>query len=334
MAVQLTQYVSSCGGCAAKWDGEGLRGLLDTLASRPGNDQLLVGLAPFDDASVLSWRGGDAMVSTVDFFPAVVDDPDDFGTVSAANACSDVFAMGGEVLIGLAIAAFPAEIPDSAITTTMLAAARTLEEAGGVLAGGHTIRSSEPIFGLAVHGRVHPDAVWRKGGAKPGYAVVLSKPIGTGLVLNGLDASQRGEAIAGMRVTNRQATERLKALTPAPAAVTDVTGFGLLGHTWEIAERSAVRIVLDGTRIPVYAGAREAAEQGMRTSGDARNRRYLDGHCQIHTDEETAVLAFDPQTSGGLLAAVTEDQAELLSHQGFTRIGHVEAGPESVVLTS
>jgi selenide, water dikinase len=333
MEVRLTEYVSSCGGCAAKWDGDSLRDLLDAIASRHGSNggDVVVGLRPFDDAAVMTWAPGEAMVSTVDFFPAVVDDPDDFGAVSAANACSDIFAMGGRVALGLAIAGFPLEMPDGVIESTLLAAARTLEEAGGVLAGGHTIRAAEPIFGLAVQGAVRADAVWHKGGVRPGDVLMLSKPLGTGLVLNGGTGDEQRQAIAGMRATNRHSAELLRRLDAPPSAVTDVTGFGLLGHSWEMAERSGVTLCLDGGALPLYAGALEAAARGVRTSGDERNRRYVDGHSEQRADAAVEAVAFDPQTSGGLLAAVSEEQAGRLAGE-FTRIGHAEAGAASVVL--
>lgn len=337
MTVKLTEYVSSCGGCAAKWDGEGLAGLLRTLTARPerpGDVNVLVGLAPFDDAAVVSLPAGEAMISTVDFFPAVVDDPDDFGAVSAANACSDIFAMGGRVRVAVAVAGFPVGLPDEVIQATLLAATATLEEAGGVLVGGHTIRTAEPIFGLAVQGTVRPEAIWRKGGARPGQVLVLSKPLGTGLVINGGTDDERRTAIAGMRATNRRAADVLRGLDDPPTSVTDVTGFGLAGHAWEVAQRSGVRIRISGSQLPTYPGALDAAARGVRTSGDVRNRRYVDGHSSVSVDEAVAAVAFDPQTSGGLLAAVTEEQAELLACEGFVTVAHVEAGDESVVLTA
>src|SRR5205823_9247135 len=236
---------TSCGGCAAKWGAAPLSALVRQLADR-ADPSLLVGLAPFDDAAV--WRVSDevAMVSTTDFFPPLVDDPSDFGAIAAANACSDVFAMGGRVLLALNIAAFPERMPVEAVAEILSAAAAVVAEAGGVVAGGHTIRSEEPIFGLAVQGLVHPDEVWTKGGAQPGDVLTLSKPIGTGILLAGGSEDEKAAAIAGMRRLNLAAAERLHALPERPHAVTDVTGFGLLGHTWEIAERSGVAIELDG----------------------------------------------------------------------------------------
>src|SRR5438270_3870415 len=220
--LRLTEW-TFCGGCAAKWGASPLDGLIKTLAGEavPG---LLVGLAPFDDAAVYRLDDETAVVLTTDFFPPLVDDPADFGAVAAANACSDVFAMGGRVLLALNVAAFPDRMPLEAVEAILAAAAATVMEAGGVVAGGHTIRSEEPIFGLAVQGLVHPDRVWTKGGARPGDVLVLSKPIGTGIVLAGGSEEDKAEAIARMRVLNRAAADDLAAIGGGPHGVTDVTG--------------------------------------------------------------------------------------------------------------
>jgi len=219
--LRLTEW-TSCGGCAAKWGASPLDGLVKTLAgdAAPG---LLVGLAPFDDAAVYKLDDETAVVSTTDFFPPLVDDPADFGSIAAANACSDVFAMGGRVLLALNIAAFPEAMPVEAVSEILSAAAEIVAEAGGVVAGGHTIRSEEPIFGLAVQGLVHPDRVWIKGGDQPGDVLTLSKPIGTGILLAGGGEEDKAHAIAHMRRLNRVAAEQLQALPEPPHAVTDVT---------------------------------------------------------------------------------------------------------------
>ena len=324
--LRLTEW-TSCGGCAAKWGASPLDGLVKSLAgdAAPG---LLVGLAPFDDAAVYKLDDETAVVSTTDFFPPLVDDPADFGAVAAANACSDVFAMGGCVLLALNIAAFPEHMPVEAVAQIMSAAAEIVAEAGGVVAGGHTIRSEEPIFGLAVQGLVHPDKVWVKGGAQVGDILTLSKPIGTGILLAGGGDDDKTAAITHMRRLNRYAAQQLQALPEVPHAVTDVTGFGLLGHAWEIAERSGVAIELDGDAIPFYAGALETAEAGVRTGGDARNREHLEGHVVSDAPPAIEALAFDPQTSGGLLAAVSPQYAGDL----WETIGRVVAGPAGVHL--
>src|SRR3954468_21308223 len=205
--IRLTEW-TSCGGCAAKWGGSPLSGLVRELSS-VADAALLVGLAPFDDAAVYRISDDLAIVSTTDFFPPLVDDPADFGAIAAANACSDVFAMGGRVVMALNVAAFPEHLDPGAIGAILSAASDTGRAAGGTIAGGHTIRSDEPIFGLAVQGVVHPDRVLTKRGARPGDALVLSKPIGTGIVLAGGSVADKSAAVAGMRRLNRSAAEVL-----------------------------------------------------------------------------------------------------------------------------
>ena len=184
------------------------------------------------------------------------------------------------------------------------------------------------IFGLAVQGLVHPDEVWTKGGARPGDVLTLSKPIGTGILLAGGSDDEKATAIAAMRRLNLAAADRLHALPEQPHAVTDVTGFGLLGHAWEIAERSGVAIELNGDALPLYPGALETAEAGVRTGGDARNREHLEGHVLSDAPAAVEALAFDPQTSGGLLAAVPPHLAGDL----WEPVGRVLAGPPGVHL--
>src|SRR6478609_7554363 len=226
--IRLTEW-TSCGGCAAKWGASPLSALVRSLAEQSGDAALLVGLAPFDDAAVYRVSDDVAIVSTTDFFPPLVDDPADFGAIAAANACSDVFAMGGRVTTALNISAFPERLPLPAIEAVLRAAAETVRAAGGSIVGGHTIRSEEPIFGLAVQGLIHPDRIFTKGGAVPGDVLVLSKPLGTGIVLAGGAADERAAAIRGMRALNRDASVALQDLGDGVHAVTDVTGFGLAG---------------------------------------------------------------------------------------------------------
>ncbi len=333
MTVKLTEW-TSCGGCAAKWGAAPLAGLVRDLAQATPLPDLVVGLAPFDDAAVYRLSDDAALVSTTDFFPPLVDDPDDFGTIAAANACSDVFAMGGRVVLALNISAFPERLPVEVIGRILSAAAKVVTEAGGVVAGGHTIRSEEPIFGLAVQGLVHPDRVWTKAGARPGDVLLLSKPLGTGIVLAGGSPEDKAATIAAMRTLNRVAAEALSALSEPPHAVTDVTGFGLLGHAWEMAERSQAPLEIDADALPLYPGALAAAEAGTRTGGDARNRLHLDGKVKSEANAALEALAFDPQTSGGLLASVPPAVAAdpRLMAAGFQPIGHVGSGPATVHL--
>lgn len=329
-ALRLTEW-TSCGGCAAKW---GASLLSDLVAGLPqSNDpSLVVGLAPFDDAAVYRVSDDVAMVSTTDFFPPLVDDPADFGAIAAANACSDVFAMGASVVMAINVAAFPEEFPKEAIAAIFAAGAEIVAEAGGTVAGGHTIRNPEPIYGLAVQGVVHPDRILRKSGAKPGDVVLLSKPLGTGLTLAAGSEGEKSAAITGMKNVNRRASELLVAAGNSVHAVTDVTGYGLAGHGWEVAQRSGVRLIVDTSALEMYPGALRIAEDGVRTGGDPRNREYVDGHVEMTADNARVAICYDPQTSGGLLAAVEPDLADDLVGRGFWRVGEVEAGVAGIVL--
>ena len=331
--LRLTEW-TSCGGCAAKWGKDLLAGLVDELPE--SNDSaLLIGLAPFDDAAVYKVSNDLALVSTTDFFPPLVDDPDDFGAIAAANACSDVFAMGGRVLMAVNIAAFPEHFPREAIVAIFSAASEVVTAAGGSVAGGHTIRNPEPIFGLAVQGLVHPDRIFTKGGARVGDVLVLSKPLGTGLVLAGGSPAAKAEAIQGMRTSNRRASELLQSIEGVHA-VTDVTGYGLAGHGWEMAERSGCVFEIDVDAWPLYSETLEIAERGVRTGGDARNRAAVGRHVAVAGSATTAhdIIAFDPQTSGGLLAAVDPSHIDslLAGDSPFQRIGRVVEGSSRLVL--
>lgn len=321
--LRLTEW-TSCGGCAAKW---GASLLSDLVAEFPPSvdPSLVVGLAPFDDAAVYRVSDDVAVVSTTDFFPPLVDAPADFGAIAAANACSDVFAMGGRVTMAVNVAAFPEHFPREAIAAIFAAGAAVVAEAGGTVAGGHTIRNPEPIYGLAVQGVVHPDRVLRKGGGRPGDVLMLSKPLGTGLSLAACTPDEQAVAIAGMRTVNRVAAEALVAAGSDVHATTDVTGYGLAGHTWEVAERSGVVAVVDTSGIVAYPGVLAAAANGARTGGDPRNREYLEGHIDSTALSGPEAVCYDPQTSGGLLAAVTEDLATDLAAAGWWRVGELVA---------
>jgi selenide,water dikinase len=243
--------------------------------------------------------------------------------------------MGGRVAIAVSIAAFPENFPRDAIVAIFDAAAAVVAEAGGTVAGGHTIRNPEPIFGLAVQGVVDPARVFRKGGGRPGDVLVLSKPIGTGLALAGGSADDKATAIVGMRRLNRAASEELQSLAGgtvgAVHAATDVTGYGLAGHGWEMAERGGVQVIIDTVGLRTYPGALEAAERGVRTGGDPRNRDYVAGRLRSSASAAGEALCMDPQTSGGLLAAI--DPAALTSMSDmWWRVGEIAAGDPAIVL--
>src|SRR6476619_5901061 len=265
--------LATAGGCAAKYSASRLEELLRGFVPADA-ENLLVGLDPADDAAVYRLDDERALVFTLDFFPPIVDDPHDFGTIAATNALNDVFAMGGVPLLALSVAAFPEELPLEVVRAVFDGAERQVREAGALLAGGHTIRDAEPKYGLAVVGTVALGGIWAKSGAQAGDALFLTKPLGTALVLGGakLGLADPAEAVRWMRTLNRDAADLLRVFTPN--AVTDVTGFGLLGHAHEMAQRSGVRISLDAARLPALAGALEAARAGVSTAGTRNNREY------------------------------------------------------------
>ena len=331
--VPLTS-LARAGGCAAKYAAARLETLLAGIVPADSED-LLVGLDPADDAAVYRLDDERAIVFTVDFFPPLVDDPRTFGAIAATNALNDVFAMGGAPLLALSVAAFPEELPTQVLGDIISGADERVRAAGAILAGGHTIRDDEPKYGLAVVGLVHPDALWPKAGARPGDLLYLTKPIGTGIVLQAhrdgaappgaLDA-----AIASMVELNRGAADVLRPF--APNAVTDVTGFGLLGHVHELAARSGVRALIDADALPFLPGALELAESGVRTGGDRRNREYAGEHVETSAGDALEALAYDPQTAGGLLVSMPPERAAVLeatfasAGQLLSRIGSVEDG--------
>src|SRR6185437_4846654 len=316
------------GGCAAKYSAARLEELLKGFVPAEAED-LLVGLDPADDAAVYRLDDERALVFTVDFFPPLVDDPALFGRIAATNALNDVFAMGGTPLLALSIAAFPEELATDLVAQVFAGAEEQVRAAGAILAGGHTIRDTEPKYGLAVVGTVHPDGVWVKSGARPGDAVFLTKPLGTGLVL--AKKEELDEAASWMTTLNDRAAQVLRPFSPH--AVTDVTGFGLLGHAHETAARSGVRIRLRAPALPALEGALEAARDGVRTGGDPRNRDFAGPHVESDgVPEELLALAYDAQTAGGLLVTLPAEQALSLEAEFgraglfVARVGSVEEG--------
>ena len=333
-SVRLTE-LASCGGCAAKYSAARLEQLLAGFVPVEA-ENLLVGLAPADDAAVYRLDDERALIFTLDFFPPVVDDPSDYGAIAATNALNDVFAMGGTPLLALSIAAFPEELPIEMLAEIFAAADKQVRAAGGLLAGGHTIRDAEPKYGLAVVGTVHPDGIWPKNGARPGDALFLTKPLGTGLIMTGYKKGLAGQmqldrAILWMRTLNKEAADVLRHVEPN--AITDVTGFGLFGHAHEVAQRSRVQLRLESERFPAIDGALDLARSGVRTSGDPRNRDFAAAHVTAHElPEALDVLGYDPQTAGGLLVSVPAErgaalEAEFAARRLFIRrIGRVEEG--------
>jgi len=347
-APSLTSLTTS-GGCAAKLGADVLAEALAQLVAEDAPAELIAGLNPPDDAAVYLVAPELAIIGTLDFFPPMVDDPRLFGEIAAANALSDVFAMGGRVLFALSIAAFPEELPQHTMTEIMAGASAKVREAGGTLAGGHTITDVEPKYGLAVIGVAHPDHLLRKGGARAGDVLILTKALGTGLLVSGrrqgkpaATAAAFDAATDGMRRLNRSAAEVLVA--NGIRGATDVTGFGLLGHGLEMARGSATRFVFQASTLPALDGALDLARAGVETGGAGHNRRFAASGFELGAGvpAEFATLGFDPQTSGGLLAAIEPARLDAveagLARAGVRswRVGRVEAviagGEPGVVL--
>ncbi len=277
---------------------------------------LLVGLGSPDDAAVYRISDDQALIFTTDFFTPVVDDPYTYGAVAAANAMSDVYAMGGRVVLALSIAAFPPKLPAHVIGEILRGAAEKVAEAGGVIAGGHTIDDDEPKFGLAVMGMVHPDRVGRKGGARPGDQLLLTKPLGVGIITTAAKGDQADPAhvegaIQSMLQLNRRAAELAQQVEFH--AVTDVTGFALLGHACEMAEQSGARLRFWVNELPFLAGAKEYADLWLFPGGACNNQRTFQAQVTFHDlPEEMQMLLFTPETSGGLLIALPPAEADRL----------------------
>jgi selenide,water dikinase len=329
--------LTECGGCASKFGADVLAEALAGLGALQAPEDLLAGLTPPDDAAVYRLSDDLAVIGTVDFFPPLVDDPGTYGAIAAANAVSDVFAMGGRVLFAMAVAALPEDLPREAMEAIFAGAAAAVREAGGVHAGGHTIRDKEPKYGLAVVGVGHPDRLLRKGGAREGDVLLLTKRLGTGLLVSGSRQHRtRSEDLAAaterMRTLNRAASEVFVAR--GIRAATDVTGFGLLGHGLEMARASDVRLAFDAASLPALDGALDLARAGVETGGAAHNRRFVATALDLDpaVPPELVTLAHDPQTSGGLLASIplesvdsVRDALETAGVESW-RVGVVERG--------
>src|SRR5438093_6369271 len=279
---------------------------------------LLVGLGAADDAAVYRITADVAIVATVDFFPPVVDDPWTWGAISATNSMSDVYAMGGEVMFALAVAGFPREMAKAIVSEVFRGGRDKVAEAGGVIAGGHTVVDAEPKYGLCVTGRVHPDRILIKGGLRPGDRVFLSKPLGTGVITtaakNGAaSADVLAGAVASMLRLNRVAAE--VARDSGAKGATDITGFGFLGHAGEMVKASRAGLAIDASRLPILPGTRELAEAGQWSGGMKRNRRYVDSSFGADLTIAPSVPAYlaslltESETSGGLLFSVAPDRA-------------------------
>ena len=301
-----------------------LQEVLAALKRPPGTGSesernLLVGLGAADDAAVYRISADVAIVSTVDFFPPVVDDAYTWGAVAAVNAMSDVYAMGGEVMFALAVAGFPKEFKPALIAEVFRGAADKVAEAGGMIAGGHTVVDPEPKYGLAVTGRVHPDRVLIKGGLRPGDRLFLSKPLGTGVITTAAKAERAAldaldVAVRSMLRLNGVAARVARDLGATGA--TDITGFGLLGHAAEMVDASGAGVTITASRMPILPGAYALADAGHWSGGMKRNRRYIESTFGARLQIDAGVpatlasLATEAETSGGLLFSIAAQRAD------------------------
>ena len=302
-AVRLTGYAHG-GGCACKIPPGELEEVVAGLTGR-GGDGLLVGLESGDDAAVVALPGGQAVVATADFFTPVVDDPYDWGRIAAANALSDVYAMGGRPVVAVNLLAWPREVLPFALAREVLrGGADIAAEAGCPVAGGHSVDDPEPKYGMAVTGIADPARLLRNDAGRPGMPLSLTKPLGLGVLNNRHKSTGEvfEQAVRTMVRLNRDAAEA--ALAAGAVCATDVTGFGLLGHLFKLARASGVSAVVDASAVPYLDGAREAVRDGYVSGGTRRNLAWVAPHTDFGAaGEETRLLLADAQTSGGLLVA-------------------------------
>jgi selenide,water dikinase len=312
----------------------------------PDNDRVLVDFRTSDDAGVYQWDDKSALVQTVDFITPIIDDPLLYGQIAAANALSDVYAMGGQPLTALAIAGFPKKGLDSEVQKAIFKGGLTkLREANVALLGGHTVQDPEIKFGYSITGSIDVDRVLTNTNAQPGDNLLLTKPIGTGIVATAIKYGRAPESVIAsttglMTTLNRLAAETLRAYSTIDVhACTDVTGFGLIGHASEMAAASNVTIHIDSTAVPLIEGVRELVERN-RTAGGSANQDHFGSRVNDGIDDDLLALLYDPQTSGGLLVAVNHDRSpevtQGLKNAGVsaTKIGEVASQSDMLVSIS
>lgn len=290
---------------------------MSELPKQPFDDRVVVGFDLADDAGVFRLRDDLALVQTLDFFTPIVDDPFDYGRIAALNSINDVWAMGGTPLTALAITCFPKKGDFSILGEIMRGGLHVLTENSVALLGGHSVDNDQIMFGYSVTGVIDPRKVATNAGARTGDAIILTKPIGTGVISTGIkfakaSAEVAASSIATMLTSGKDAAAAMNEFDVRGA--TDVTGFSLMGHSWELARASGVTIEIESARVPVLEGAIELAAAGMLTSGDKTNREYVGEDVQIAdtVSKPMQSLLFDPQTAGGLLIAIDSSQAEAL----------------------
>lgn len=345
MSIKLTE-LAFCAGCAAKLRAEVLMDVINPFGSvfnQADYPDLLIGLEKADDAAVLKLNDEQALVFTTDFFPPPVDDPYDYGAVAAANSISDIFAMGGTPLMALNVTALPADLPKEIISEIFRGGAEKAKEAGCPIVGGHTIRDNEPKYGLAVVGMVHPDKILYKGKLSVGDKMVLTKPIGFGVTVTaskvGLaDEDDLQSVIAWMKTLNKTASEL--AVEIGCHSGTDVTGFSLMGHSWDMLRDSGLGLRYSYDDIPFVPNYEKYMEMGMFSAGANENYNfYIDKvNFSERIDENHQMMLFDPQTSGGLLLGIHPDKIDSFMSKAaekgqFARvIGEVVSDPGITVL--
>jgi len=291
---------------------------LSGLPKQPLDENLIVGFDTADDAGVYRLRDDLAIVQTLDFFTPIVDDPYDYGRIAALNSINDVWAMAGTPITAMAITCFPKKGVDPQILAEIMRGGlETLNQHGVTLIGGHSVDNQQIMFGYSVTGLIDPHKVATNSGARPGDVIILTKPIGTGVISTGIKWNKTSPEVASrsvetMLTPGKYAAEAMRDFGVKGA--TDVTGFALIGHAWEMACASKVTIEIDSARVPVLEGALELAAQGMLTSGDKTNREYVGDDVEIadSVSKEMRHLLFDPQTAGGMLMAMPQERSDAL----------------------
>ena len=311
--VKLTK-LASCAGCGAKVGAGTLSKMLEGFKTH-SDPKLIVGYDKSDDASVYVLDDNTALIQTTDFFPPIVDDPYLYGKIAATNALSDVYAMGGEPKLALNILCAAEGMAEGTIREILRGGYDAAFDAGAIITGGHTIKGAEPIYGLAVSGFVHPQKVLTNSGAKPGDVLILTKPLGIGIITTGAKADMVEKEVldriyAQMATLNKAARDIM--VQYGVHSCTDVTGFGLMGHSYEMAQGSNCTIHIEVAKVPYHAEALELASMGLIPAGAYRNRAYAEAGVLVQGNIRLAMqdILYDPQTSGGLLFAIPEAEAE------------------------
>lgn len=320
--------------------------MLSGLPKQPYDPNLIVGFDLADDAGVYRLRDDLAIVQTLDFFTPIVDDPFDYGRIAALNSINDVWAMAGTPITALAITCFPKKGVDFAILAEIMRGGlEVLTQNGVALLGGHSVDNQQIMFGYSVTGLIDPNKVATNAGARPGDVIILTKPIGTGVVSTGIKFAKAPPDVAAasletMLTSGKAAAEAMREF--AVKGATDVTGFALLGHGWELARASRVTIEIDSSCVPLLPGALDLASAGLLTSGDKTNREYVGEDIEIagSVSKEMGNLLYDPQTAGGLLIAIPAERAAAMlarlreDYPHATNVGRVlERGPHSLIVT-